>query len=77
MKARQRRQRGVSFTATETKVFQSLFDLRKGLHGAAARDYVDRYIQLKAQALKLEKRGLKVRISLPDFPRRPLLIIEK
>jgi len=59
------------------RVLQELYVMREGLHGIAARDYMDRYIQLKAQAFELEKRGLKVRISLPDFPGRPLLVIEK
>jgi hypothetical protein len=61
----------------EAHVLQELYAIREGLHGIAARDYMDRYINLKAQAFQLKKRGLKVRISLPDFPGRPLLIIEK
>ncbi len=77
MKAKQPRRRGIPLTAREARVFRDLFDLRKGLRGPAARDYVNRYIRLKAQAFKLEKKGMKVRISLPDFPGRPLLIIEK
>jgi hypothetical protein len=58
-------------------VLQALDDLRKGLSGDSARDYVDRYILLKAKALQLEKKGLKVRMVLPDFPRRPMLVIGK
>jgi len=77
MKAKQQRQRGAPYTEQEAQAFQELFDLRESLHGAAARDYLDRYIQLKGQAFKLKRLGFKVRISLPDFPRRPLLIIEK
>lgn len=59
------------------RAFQDLIDLRDGLSGERARDYLTRYIQLKEQSVKLKKMGLKVRIALPDFPRRPLLIIEK
>ena len=77
MKAKQQQRRGIPFTAGEAQVFRDLFDLRKRLHGPAARDYMNRYIRLKAQAFKLKKKGMKVRISLPDFPGRPMLIIEK
>ena len=59
------------------RAFQDLVDLRETLHGVQARDYLTRYIQLKQQSVKLKKMGLKVRIVLPDFPLRPLLIIEK
>ncbi len=57
--------------------FSELYDIRDNLSGVAAWDYMDRYIKLKTKALQLEKRGLKVRMLLPDFPRRPLLIIGK
>ena len=77
MKRERQQQRGVPFTKQEAQVFRELFDRRKRLRGPAARDYMNRYIRLKARAFKLEKQGLKVRISLPDFPRRPVLIIEK
>ncbi len=73
MKAKGKRNRA----QRDTRVLEELHAIREGLHGIAARDYMDRYITLKVQAFQLEKRGLKVRISLPDFPGRPLLIIEK
>ena len=76
MKAKHKRNRR-PLTTHEDAIFQALYDIRDGLFGAAARDYMDRYIQLKAKALRLEKQGIKVRILLPDFPRRPLLLIEK
>jgi hypothetical protein len=57
--------------------FSELYDIRDSLSGVAAWDYMDRYIKLKAKALQLEKRGFKVRMLLPDFPRRPLLVIGK
>lgn len=71
------KQKGTPLTKRDSRLLQELYTIRNGLHGIAARDYMDRYIKLKAQAFLLEKRGLKVRISLPDFPGRPLLIIEK
>jgi hypothetical protein len=58
-------------------LFGDLYLIRDRVSGIAAWDYLDRYIKLQAEAFELEKKGLKVRISLPDFPRRPLLIIEK
>jgi hypothetical protein len=58
-------------------LFTDLQDIRKRLSGDKARDYLDRYIELKAKALELEKQGLEVRMLLPDFPRRPMLVIEK
>ena len=61
----------------EARPLKDLFELRKTIDGVQARDYLTRYIQLKEQAIQLKKRGLKVRIALPDFPRRPLLIIKK
>ena len=61
----------------EDGMFQALYDIRDGISGVAALDYMDRYIKLKAKALLLERRGFKVRMLLPDFPRRPMLVIEK
>jgi len=72
MKAKQHR-----LTKRQALDLKDLVDLRESLHGVQARDYLTRYILLKEQAVKLKKMGLKVRIALPDFPRRPLLIIEK
>lgn len=60
-----------------TDMLRDLLDIRNRLKGVAARDYMDRYIQLKMKALELEQRGLRVRMLLPDFPRRPMLVIEK
>jgi len=77
MKAKKRPQPGIPFTERDARIFKALCDVWDGLYGDEARDYVDQYIKLKAQFFKLEKKGLKVRISLPAFPRRPLLIIEK
>jgi hypothetical protein len=57
--------------------FGDLYLIRDRVSGVAAWDYLDRYIKLKAKALQLERKGLKVRMVLPDFPHRPLLIIEK
>jgi len=57
-------------------MFQALYDIRDGITGVAARDYMDRYIKLKAKALRLEKQGFSVKIVLPDFPRRPMLVID-
>jgi hypothetical protein len=73
---RHKRTRRGSFGESDG-ILQPLYNLRKGLSGDSARDYVDRYIVLKARAMNLEKYGLKVRIVLPDFPRRPMLVIEK
>jgi hypothetical protein len=77
MKAKRQRQRGIPFTAHDARVFQGIFDALEGRYGDEVRLYMKQYIKLKAQSYKLEKKGLKVRIALPDFPRRPLLIIEK
>ena len=76
MKPKPKGNRRGSFTESDG-VLQAFYDLRKGLSGDSARDYIDRYILLKTKALQLEKLGLKVRVVLPDFPRRPLLVIEK
>ncbi len=61
----------------EDAMFQALYDIRDGITSAEARDYIDRYIRLKAKALRLERQGFKVRMVLPDFPRRPMLVIGK
>jgi len=58
-------------------ILRDLLDIRNRINGVAARDYMDRYIQLKMKALELEQRGLRVRMLLPDFPRRPMLVIKK
>lgn len=54
-----------------------MYDVLEVVYGDEARDYVNQYIQLKAQSFELEKQGMMVRISIPALPRRPLLIIEK
>jgi hypothetical protein len=61
----------------EDGVLQALYDIRNRLNCVEAWDYMDRYIQIKAKAMQLQKKGLKVRIVLPDFPRRPMLVIGK
>ena len=76
MMLKQKRKRH-TFFAEEGGVFQALHDARGGLSADAAWDYMDRYIKLKTKARQLEKKGLKVKILLPDLPRRPLLIIVK
>jgi hypothetical protein len=53
-----------------------VYDVLEGVYGDEAQSYMNQYIKVKAHAFELEQKGLKVRISLPDFPRRPLLIIE-
>ena len=40
-------------------------------------DYLARFTQLEQQAVRFKKMGLKVKMVLPDFSRRPLLVIEK
>jgi hypothetical protein len=75
MKTKQKTRRAL--ITDEDAMFQSLYDIREGITSVAARDYMDRYIRLKAKALRLEKWGLKVRIVLPDFPHRPMLVIGK
>jgi hypothetical protein len=59
MKAKRHRQRGVASTTVEAKLSQSLGDLGDGLYGDAAWDYVNRYIQLKAQSFELEKKRIE------------------
>jgi hypothetical protein len=76
MKPRKKSKRRI-LISEEDGVLQALYDVRHGTSRVAVRDYVDRYITLKVRALRLQKKGLKVRIVLPDFPRRPMLIIGK
>ena len=73
MKTKQKTRRAL--ITDEDAMFQALYDIRDGTTSAAARDYIDRYIRLKAKALRLEKQGFKARMVLPDFPRRPVLVI--
>jgi hypothetical protein len=76
MMLKQKRRRHILFTE-EVRVLQALHDIRERLNSVEAWDYMDRYIQLKGKAMQLQKKGLKVRIVLPDFPRRPMLVIGK
>jgi hypothetical protein len=55
-------------------VVQAIHDIQDR---GAFRDYVDRYIKLRAKVIQLQKKGLKVKIVLPDLPRRPMLVIGK
>ena len=78
MKAKKQRRGGIQYTAKRTaRTFQVAREAHDGVYGKEAQAYVDQYIQLRAQLFKLKEQGLKVKIVLPDFPRRPLLIIEK
>jgi hypothetical protein len=77
MKSKKKRQHNIFFTDRNARLSRILIDAWAGHYGRAVQAYLDQYIKLKAQSYKLQKKGLKVQIVLPDFPRRPLLVIEK
>jgi hypothetical protein len=68
---------GIPFTDQDARVFQDLFDALEEVYGAEAQSYMRQYLKLWPQYLKLQKNGVKVRISPPHFGRRPLLIIDR
>ena len=43
MKAKKKKARRIPFTDRDARVFQAFFDMRNGLYGDEARDYVNRY----------------------------------
>ena len=65
------------FITEENVVYHVLYDTQDHFNGIAAWEYMHQYITLRAKAMQLQKKGLKVRIVLPDSPRRPMLVIGK
>ena len=68
---------GIPFTEKEARIFHGFSEYLNGTHGEELRKYANQFLKLLPQAIKLQKKGMKVRISLPDLPKRPLIIIEK
>ena len=67
----------IPFTGQEAGIFQDLFDALDGVYGDEAQSYMRQYLKLWPEYLKLQESGVKVRISVPRFGRRPLLIIDR
>ena len=77
MKAPGNKSSGIPFTEQDARVFQDLFDALEDVYGEEAQGYKRQYVKLWPHYLKLQRDGLKVRISPPHLGRRPLLIIDR
>jgi len=78
MKAKQKQQGGIPFTAKDARIFQQVFDVLDGDWSDEAESYTRGYIRLWKHYNKLKDRGVKVRITPPRCGRRtPVLIIDK
>jgi ABC-type transporter MlaC component len=76
-KPSRKRKAGIPFTEKEARIFHRFSEYLNGTHGEELRKYANQFLKLLPQAIKLRKKGVKVRISLPDLPKRPLIIVEK
>ena len=76
MKTIRNKSTGIPFSDRDARVFQDLFDALENVYGEEAQGYMCQYLKLWPQYLKLQKNGVKVRMSPPRFGRRPLLIID-
>jgi|KBSSwiStaDraftv2_1062776.scaffolds.fasta_scaffold2264944_1 hypothetical protein len=77
MKATGIKSLGIPLTDQDARVFHDFFDALEGFYGAEAQSYMRQYLKLWPKYLKLQKSGVKVRMSPLRFGRRPLLIIDR